>query len=100
MSKKSPQLIVSRELTPDHIAVYTMPSESERGEERHPVVNLINGDVDCDCKGFCCVKFPLARNEGVRPNIGTPRYHCRHINYAVADCIRQGDIQLQLRKWS
>jgi len=50
--------------------------------------------VDCTCESYEMKKRIKARNEGVRVDIGTTRFHCPHINAAIADCIQRGEIKI------
>jgi hypothetical protein len=83
-------------VTPDHVAVYRITS-SQSGQEYFTCIDLLNGRVECSCPDFNCRRFPRAREEHVRPDIGTPRYQCKHIQAAVRDCIERGEIILQLK---
>jgi len=82
-------------VTPDHIALHEM--EGSEADNWHPVINLDNGRVDCDCPDYGMRKLPQARRDGVRPDIGRPKYQCKHIQAAVREAIQCGDIILTLK---
>ena len=80
-----------RTVTPDGLALY----DNEYGT----LVSLDSGVVECSCMDWDCRRRPQARTAGVMPDIGSVKYHCKHIKRAVADCIRRGDVILTLRSW-
>lgn len=98
---KHETLCVRTQVTPDHVAVYEYShTDKKTGEvvrEWHPVVDLKNGAVDCDCPDFNCRRFPRAREEKIRPDIGTVVYQCKHLQAAVRDCIERNEIILTLK---
>ena len=52
----------------------------------HPVVDIADGHVFCDCPDF---RF---RHAAHAPRIATPQHWCKHINRAVRNCRKQGDL--------
>jgi putative SOS response-associated peptidase YedK len=52
----------------------------------HPVVDTSDGHVFCDCPDF---RFRHAAHE---PRLATPQHWCKHINRAVRNCRRHGEI--------
>jgi putative SOS response-associated peptidase YedK len=52
----------------------------------HPIVDTHDGHVFCDCPDF---RFRHAINE---PRLATPQHWCKHINRAVENCRRHGEI--------
>ena len=93
--------VTRADLTPDHVAIYDYTYVDKKTGEIlkvwHPVVNLENGTVDCNCPDFNFRVFPRARVEKVRPDIGSCRHHCKHIEKAILDCIERHDITLVLK---
>lgn len=103
--QRKPQLetICTRtDVTGDHVALYEFTYvDKKTGEvdhQWHPLVNLDNGDIYCDCPDFYYRRRCCARDEGKQPNIGTPKYQCKHIQPAIRDCIETGDIEMKLRE--
>jgi hypothetical protein len=52
----------------------------------HPVVDTADGHVFCDCPDF---RFRHAAHE---PRLATPQHWCKHIDRAVRNCRRHGEI--------
>jgi putative SOS response-associated peptidase YedK len=52
----------------------------------HPVVDTHDGSVHCDCPDF---RF---RHAGHDPSLARPQHWCKHINRAVENCRRHGEI--------
>jgi putative SOS response-associated peptidase YedK len=52
----------------------------------HPVVDTADGHVFCDCPDF---RF---RHAAHAPRLATPQHWCKHINRAVRNCRRHGEI--------
>jgi hypothetical protein len=94
-------LCVRTEVTPDHVALYEYSHVDKKTGEVdhawHPVVDLKNGGIDCDCPHFNCRLFPRAREERIRPDIGAVKFQCKHLQAAIRDCIERSDIILQLK---
>lgn len=100
--KAAAKPVIKREyLTPDNVAVYGyFYNESDSNAAHHPVVDLVDGTVDCpDCKDWECRRLPAAREAGVRPHIADIKYQCKHIKLAVLDCIQKGEIEMRLRSF-
>ena len=53
----------------------------------HPVVDIHDGHVFCDCPDF---RFRHAPHE---PRIATPQHWCKHINRAVRNCRKHGELR-------
>lgn len=52
----------------------------------HPVVDITDGHVFCDCPDF---RFRHATHE---PRIATPQHWCKHIGRAVRNCRKHGEL--------
>ena len=52
----------------------------------HPVVDVVSGQVWCDCPDF---RFRHAMHE---PDMKTPDHWCKHVARAVANCRRHGEL--------
>jgi putative SOS response-associated peptidase YedK len=54
----------------------------------HPVVDVHEGDVFCDCPDF------FFRHAAHKPDISTPHHWCKHLHRAVENCVRHGDLRI------
>lgn len=93
---------VSRaDVTPDGVAIYDYlyinPKTGEITKVWHPIINLENGKIDCTCPDYEFRLRRRARMDNAKPDIGTPRYQCKHIQAAIRDCIDSGEIVLTLK---
>ena len=52
----------------------------------HPVVDVEEGYVHCDCPDF---RYRHAHHE---PDVSTPQWWCKHLTRAVANCQRHGEL--------
>ncbi len=52
----------------------------------HPIVDVENGHVYCDCPDF---RYRHAHHE---PDVWTPQWWCKHLSRAVANCKRHGEL--------
>lgn len=88
-------------VTPDGVAIYDYnyihPKTGEITKVWHPVINLNNGRIDCDCPHYGFTLRRRARTEGQKIDIGRPRYQCKHLHAAIRDCIDRGEITLHLK---
>ncbi|MDF2440108.1 MAG: hypothetical protein JWN98_1092 [Abditibacteriota bacterium] len=76
--------------SPDGQLFFTTKSFTRDDYTRwHPVVDLHEGEVFCDCPDF---HFRHARH---KPDIGTPDHWCKHLHRAVENCVRHGDLQVR-----
>lgn len=61
--------------------------------KHHPVVDVETGCVHCDCEHFTYRVSKAARDANALPSVTTPQYQCKHIQRAIAGCIRRGELQ-------
>jgi len=88
-TKLSPRKrLVRREHTSSDGQVFFKTRSFSRDEYLtwHPVVDIQDGHVFCDCPDF---RFRHASHE---PRIATPQHWCKHINRAVRNCRNHGEI--------
>lgn len=82
------QRVVRREYSTPDGQVFFKTRSFSRDEyiSWHPVVDTADGHVFCDCPDF---RFRHAAHE---PRLATPQHWCKHIDRAVRNCRRHGEI--------
>jgi putative SOS response-associated peptidase YedK len=55
----------------------------------HPVVDVEEGEVFCDCPDF------HFRHAAHKPTVQTPAHWCKHLQRAVENCVRHGDLRVK-----
>jgi len=55
----------------------------------HPVVDVQEGEVFCDCPDF------HFRHAPHKPTVQTPAHWCKHLQRAVQNCVRHGDLHVE-----
>lgn len=55
----------------------------------HPIVDIENGSVFCDCPDF---RYRHAHHE---PDVWTPQWWCKHLSRAVANCRSHGELPVR-----
>lgn len=90
--------LMDRTLTPENVAIYREPSESKQGVYYEAAISLLTGEVDCTCPDYEMRLRPLAVAIGITPHITSARFHCRHIEAAIRDCLKRGDIEFNVPK--
>ena len=82
--------VVRREtITPDGQVLFKTHSFTRRDDTFwHPVVDLANGGVFCDCPDF---RYRHAPHE---PDVSMPQHWCKHVTRAVDNCRRHGELEI------
>lgn len=69
-----------------HIFFKTRSFTRDDATTWHPVVDIEEGYVHCDCPDF---RYRHAMHE---PDVSTPQWWCKHLARAVANCKRHGEL--------
>ena len=69
-----------------HVFFRTRSFTREDATMWHPVVDVEEGFVHCDCPDF---RYRHAMHE---PDVSTPQWWCKHLARAVANCQRHGEL--------
>ena len=98
-SSYNPSLIrrcVRRDVVTADVATFKTKSFTREGVEHHPAVDLQTGECTCTCEHFHYRLQPMVRQlDDVRAiSIKTPLLWCKHIERAVANCVRAGEVIL------
>jgi hypothetical protein len=82
---------------PGERLAFEVPSRSRKDKLLHPVINLHEGTVDCDCEHYDFRLHPTTRKAGrEHVSIGEPSLHCYHIERALHECVLAGHIRLDI----
>lgn len=60
----------------------------------HPHVDTRTGEVWCDCPDFRFRRNAEAKSNNEIPNVLQVEYQCKHLERAVENCVRHGEIAL------
>jgi putative SOS response-associated peptidase YedK len=75
--------------TGGHVFFRTRSFTRDDATRWHPVIDLEEGHVFCDCPDF------QYRHEKHSPDVWTPQWWCKHVARAVENCRRHGELPLR-----